>query len=108
MPPTVRRLPLSAPVFARALNAVLPAAHSERMATPYSRACGDDILGECLEPNAVSLHDGNRDLTRLTGLDVSDNARLPRMRTGSHLALRAILQFSLCLHELVSRREPNP
>jgi len=50
----------------------------------------DDIFRQGLESLSIGLHDRNGNMTRLPGLDVSDDAGLTCMRAADDLALNAV------------------
>ena len=52
-----------------------------------------NIPGESFEPATVLLNDGDRDVPRLAGVDVTDRARLAFVGTCDHRAGRAVSQF---------------
>ena|SRR5690242_682246 len=52
-----------------------------------------DVFGEGLEAHAVGLDDGNGDVTRLAGFDVSHYAGFAGVRSGDDLAFGAIGEF---------------
>ena len=47
---------------------------------------------ERLESNSIGLHDGDRDMTRLAGIDVSHNTAFARVRAADDLALGSVSQ----------------
>lgn len=56
-----------------------------------------NIPGKRLESLAIRLHDRDRDMTRLAGLDVADDTGLARVRACGDEAVIAIPRFSACI-----------